>query len=585
MAEHQWEIERKYDIERDQAAGIKLHEVSGFAVQEPTIQDMTAAYYDTEDYSLSGANVAVRRREGGSDDGWHVKYKAGKVRGELHYEPLKTSNRMPAVLRKTLVGITLDQPLTPVATINTKRAEYPVLTEDGQQHAVLCVDFVCARDERAGVDREWSECEVELGSSELSKKQTKAVFAAIEAVLFEAGAVPSASPAKIARALGQGPQDGAVTSSEDEQRKSKKSDKKKSGKDSKGSKDDKGGKKKSKNAKKPTEPVRDTPANGQEVLRQMCADLTRQLQNWDFAVRMGADDAVHQMRVRTRALRSVLHAAREVIPESTGADLEERLKTLARALSDARDQEVAAEQLFAHLDEELNGLVTASARQDLVAATQSGAADAARAVRRLLDSPAHVQLLADLRALSEDPAFGEPAVELSPKSFAKLVLGTALTDVVHRATETPHVDSTTGEVEVSELASELSERLGLADEDPVERAVYFDHLHAARKAIKSVRYVSDALDRADAYPGKKRSRAASHAKEYQDELGNLTDSAVLEHWLAGVAQSFQRTGKDRYAVGLLHGMEMAVLRAYMDDASELIEDLVEDIQRELPDED
>ena len=60
------------------------------------------------------------------------------------------------------------------------------------------------------------------------------------------------------------------------------------------------------------------------------------------------------------------------------------------------------------------------------------------------------------------------------------------------------MDSETGETEVSELGAELSERLAQADEDPVALAVYFDHLHDARKAIKSVRYVSDALDRADA---------------------------------------------------------------------------------------
>ena len=578
MAQHQWEIERKYDISSEQVATIKLHEVKGFTVGEPTVYDMTAAYYDTEDNALSEANVAVRRRAGGGDDGWHVKYQAGKVRGEVHYEPLKTSDRMPAVLRKTLVGITLDRPLTPVATINTKRAEYPVSTEDGRQHAVLCVDFVCARDERAGVDREWSECEIELSSSELSKKQSKAVFAAVQDVLFDAGAVSSASPAKIARALGQvgarAEQDRQKDSEKDSKKGSKKKDSKSKGSASKNSK-----------KQKESKPAADTPANGQDVLHTMCETLTRQLQHWDFAVRIGADDSVHQMRVRSRALRSVLHAARGVIPEHVGADLEERLKTLARALSDARDEEVAAEQLHARLDGQFQGLISDAARQDLVAASEAGAADAARAVRRLLDSPAHLQLLGDLRALSGDTSFGEKAAELSPKKFAKAVMTTALTDVIHKATDEPSVNAETGEAEVSELGAQLSDRLAQVGEDPVELAVYFDHLHDARKAVKSVRYVSDALDHADAYPGKKRSKAASYAKDYQDELGALTDSAVMEHWLARVGRSFQRSGKDRYAVGLLHGIEMAALRARLDDAPELLGDLVEDIQRELPDED
>ena len=203
MAQHQWEIERKYDLPPEQAGKIKPRKIKGFTVGEPAIYDMTAVYYDTEDLALGAANVAVRRRAGGGDDGWHVKYKAGKARGELHYEPLKSSNRIPAALRKTLVGITLDEHLSPVATINTHRTEYPIRAEDGRQHAVLCVDFVTARDERAEADREWSECETELSSDTLSKKESKAVFAAVEDVLFKAGAVQSSSPAKIARALGQ----------------------------------------------------------------------------------------------------------------------------------------------------------------------------------------------------------------------------------------------------------------------------------------------------------------------------------------------------------------------------------------------
>lgn len=581
MAEQQWEIERKYDVSPKQAAKIKLHKVEGFTVGEPSIYDLTAAYFDTEDYALSAAKVAVRRRAGGGDDGWHVKYKAGKVRGELHYAPLKTSDRMPAALRKTLVGITLDRPLTPVATINTKRAEYPITADDGQQHAVLCVDFVCARDERAGVDREWSECEIELSSDELSKKQTKAVFNAVEDVLFEAGAVASKSPAKIARALGQGGAPAKELASDDKNKKKDKDDSKNSSKKSKKSK------KSTKDADKKQAPVptKDVLTTGQDVLVAMCATLTRQLQHWDFAVRIGADDSVHQMRVRSRALRSVLHAARDFVPEQTGTDLEERLKTLARALSDARDEEVAAEQLHARLDDGFQGQITAAARQDLFAASESASTDAARAVRRMLDSAEHIQLLSDLRALFQDPSFGQQAAELSAKKFAKSVMSTALTDVIREATAKPSVDSETGETEVSELGAELSERLARAEEDPVALAVYFDHLHDARKAIKSVRYVSDALDRADVEPGKKRSKAASYAKEYQDELGSLTDCAVMEHWLARVARSFQRTGKDRYAVGLLHGIEMASLRARLDDAPELIGDLVEDIQRELPSDD
>ena len=75
------------------------------------------------------------------------------------------------------------------------------------------------------------------------------------------------------------------------------------------------------------------------------------------------------------------------------------------------------------------------------------------------------------------------------------------------------------------------------------------------------------------------------AKDYQDDLGVITDAAVMEEWLARASRSFQRTGKDRYAVGLLHGMELSDLRDGMLEAPEILEDLVEDLCEVLPSED
>ena len=49
--------------------------------------------------------------------------------------------------------------------------------------------------------------------------------------------------------------------------------------------------------------------------------------------------------------------------------------------------------------------------------------------------------------------------------------------------------------------------------------------------------------------------------------------------------NFDFTGKDRYAVGLLHGMELSNLRDGMLEAPEILEDLVEDLCEVLPSED
>ncbi|GEC97930.1 hypothetical protein KVA01_00850 [Kocuria varians] len=614
MVTQQVEIERKYDVPGHDRPELALHELEGFTVGEPVEHDMSATYYDTADLQLARAKVALRRRRGGSDDGWHVKYQTGDARGEIHHEPLKTApTRIPAALRKVLLGLTLGEELTPVATIDTHRTEYPVLGAQGQD-AELCLDAVTARDERAGVTRAWFECEVELSRHDLGDEQARTVFDAVEAVLFAAGARTSSSVAKIARALGQDggdvvrvveapgegkDEDGALSTSGTRLAKNKKVSKdkaKKKAKDktksaSKGkSKDKSAGKDKGraassgkgKDAQK-RETSEQPKRTGADVLAAVLDRLVGELQSWDFAVRLGAADSVHQLRVRSRTLRSVLQASRGFISPEVGSDLEKRLKLLARVLGDARDQEVARERLDALLDAQSADLVSATAARELREAAEHRGDDAARAVRRELDSPAYLQLLRDLRELSRGEGITDEAAQLSPKRFAKTVLGAALNRVLSTAATT----ATTApedpeEVTVSTMAAVVGERVSIPGKDARQTAVAFEVLHETRKAAKSARYVSEALAHAHAKAGKKRIRAAVVAKDYQDDLGVVTDAAVMEEWLARVARSLQRTGRDRYAVGLLHGIELSDLRNGLLEAPEILEDLVEDLQETLP---
>ena len=646
MVTQQVEIERKYDVAGQRTPRLKLHKLKNFTVGDPVEHEMSATYYDTADLALAHAKVAVRRRTGGSDDGWHVKYQAGQVRGELHYEPLKTSaQRIPAALRKVLTGLTLGEELTPVATINTHRTVYPVLGEDGQ-YAELCLDAVSARDERGRVTREWSECEVELTRDDLTQKQARTVFEAVESVLYAAGAAPSSSVAKIARALGQdggdsvrvvAPEhaaeagasddaalpdhassgtddatssdggvsetDAAKASAESERGSATKSEMtgdaetdkgsgKKPGKKAKAEKTGKKSKKKSgkssdKDSQAPAaaepEPETKSEPTGADVLAAMLARLTGELQRWDFAVRIDAPDSVHQLRVRSRALRAVLQAARGFVTEDVVADLEQRLKGVARVLGDARDQEVARQRLDVLLEAQPSGVVTEQAKQELRAAADQLGVVAGRTVRRELDGAAYLQLVRDLRALAAGQDITEDAAQLSAKDFAKTVLGAALNRVLVSANaKVPDADVAT---DVSDMAAEVGRRITLPGLDAMQTAAAFDVVHETRKAAKSARYVSEALGHAHAKAGKKRVRAAVVAKDYQDDLGVITDAAVMEEWLARASRSFQRTGKDRYAVGLLHGMELSDLRDGMLEAPEILADLVEDLCEVLPSED
>ena len=631
MVTHQVEIERKYDVPGRKKPKLKLHKLERFTVGDAVEHEMSATYYDTEQLLLARAKVAVRRRTGGSDDGWHVKYDAGKVRGELHFAPLRTApSRVPAALRKVLLGLTVGEDLTPVATVDTHRTLYPVLGEDGQ-YAELCLDAVSARDEREGVTREWTECEVELTRDDLTEKQARTVFRAVEAVLFAAGAEPSSSVAKIARALGQDggdvvrvvspvdaaartgtetgpettgaetpapaggasggadeesaadgkPSGGAKAASKQQKKKDKKS--KKTPKDAVGTPPQTTGSTRGGISNGDGEPKKSPERTGADVLMQMITGLTAQLQRWDFAVRTEAEDSVHQMRVRSRALRSVLQASRGFVRDEMVVDMERRLKDLARVLGDARDQEVALDRLDELLEGQPAGVLSAAAKADLKEAARHLGTDTGRAVRRELDSAPYFHLLRDLHALGRGEGFTEEPAQLSAKKFAKAVLGAALNRVLVTATTT--LPETGAEVEVSRMASDVGERITLPGKDVHQVAAAFDVLHETRKAAKSARYVCEALAEAHAGPGKKRVRAAAVAKDYQDDLGVITDAAVMEEWLARAARSFQRTGKDRYAVGVLHGMELTELRNGMLESTEILEDLVEDLREALPSQD
>jgi CHAD domain-containing protein len=68
-------------------------------------------------------------------------------------------------------------------------------------------------------------------------------------------------------------------------------------------------------------------------------------------VRADADDSVHQMRVATRRLRSVLRSYRKLFEQAPAAAMGDELKWLAGLLGVARDAEVRADRFAALLTE------------------------------------------------------------------------------------------------------------------------------------------------------------------------------------------------------------------------------------------
>lgn len=195
------EVERKYDV--DSATPLpEWTAVPGVdAVTEGELRELDAQYLDTADAALARSGVALRRRTGGPDAGWHIKGpREGDGRVELGW-PLGDDDRVPDAVASTLARWTTD-PLTPLARIRNDRTAY-LLEGPGGVVAEFVDDRVRATDIRQGIEREWREWEVELGPAAPADAEGRAAFfAAVDEAVRAAGGRDASSDSKLARALG-----------------------------------------------------------------------------------------------------------------------------------------------------------------------------------------------------------------------------------------------------------------------------------------------------------------------------------------------------------------------------------------------
>jgi inorganic triphosphatase YgiF len=197
------ETEHKYDAD----AGFVLPRfdgLPGIGVAGPRLHHMHATYYDTEDFALSGSRVTLRRRVGGSDEGWHLKLPVHTdTRQELH-APLGDGDAVPPRLSEQVADITGGRPLRPIAVLDTERTALTLTGPAGQVLAEVADDSVtAARLDAAGGEPaaplRWREIEVEAGPD---AGRGTAVLEAADRLLLAAGARRSPSASKLGRLLG-----------------------------------------------------------------------------------------------------------------------------------------------------------------------------------------------------------------------------------------------------------------------------------------------------------------------------------------------------------------------------------------------
>src|SRR5580692_8382342 len=109
----------------------KLPGVRG--VRGPDLQQLEAEYFDTADLRLLRAGITLRRRKGGHDAGWHLKLPAGNgSRDEIRLPPGRAGRRVPAEFAGLVKARTRGEPLTPVASITTRRRTTTLLDAAGE---------------------------------------------------------------------------------------------------------------------------------------------------------------------------------------------------------------------------------------------------------------------------------------------------------------------------------------------------------------------------------------------------------------------------------------------------------------------
>jgi CHAD domain-containing protein len=292
-------------------------------------------YYDTPDQALRQAEMTLRRRTGGSDSGWHLKVPHPPAREEIRLAV--DGAQVPDELAGLLLGIRRDQPLRPVAVIETERTVLRLLDADGRQLAEVADDLVRATAAgQAATASSWREVEVELGAGE------EQLLTELADLLRRHGAEPSASGSKLARAL--------------------------------------------------ADPRQFRPAG---PVQGYLVEQQRALLAGDLELRRENSSVIHKTRVATRRFRSTLRIFGSLLDRPAAQRLDEELRWYAGLLGEVRDRQVQQARLLALVDEledtEVLGPVRARIQRTLAAEQAEHWAELQQALTserylRLLDS-------------------------------------------------------------------------------------------------------------------------------------------------------------------------------------------------------
>lgn len=475
------EVERKFDVV-ESTVSPSFEGIAAVArVETSPTQELDAVYFDTATQDLARNRITLRRRTGGHDAGWHLKLPAGADTSTEVHAPIEASDdadTVPAELLDVVLAIVRDRPVEPVARITTRRETQLLYDAEGTALAEFANDHVTAWAASNGSDagpaeQRWREWELEVLDTDSDKKRTAShdLLNRLSNRLLDAGASPAGYGSKLSRVL-------------DSDAPAKQS------------------------ATPPADPV-----------HRAVAQQVEELLVWDRAVRADADDSVHQMRVTTRKLRSLLKDSQDLFGLADGAWVLDELRELAGILGVARDAEVLAERYQRELSQLDPELVRGPVTERLVSGAQRRYQLGHRRSLAAMRSKRYFRLLDALEAMVTEPPVAAFGKEPRPVT----------------------IDAAYRRVRKAAKAAKAAHDAQAEDAD--------ETLHVIRKRAKRLRYTAAATGA---------NQVAQQAKAIQTLLGDHQDSVVSREHLLAQAHAAHLAGEDTFTYGLLYQQESEI---------------------------
>ncbi|NMI02308.1 CHAD domain-containing protein [Pseudonocardia acidicola] len=438
--------------------------------------------YDTDDLRLSAAGIELSLHRGDGTAHWQLRLPDGDDE-ELLRLPAAVPDvegvdpdGPPGELDELIRGVRRDRPVRPVGRVRTVRVRTGLRGAGERLLAELVQDEVTIATLGGSTDlSSWTEIELRRVEGDAG------LLTAVEQRIREIGAAPA--PRGAAAAL-----DRLLIPAPPRRRRA--------------------GKKGSAGA----------------VLMDYVGTQVDRIAEQDLRARRDEPDAVHQLRVAARRLRSALQAYGPLLDCSRTRPLVAELRWLGQALAPARDIDVLRERITAQLDRTEPELVLGPVRAQVTRYFARAEAEARAAMLTELDGQRYTALRLALSELLTDPPLTRRAARPARRELPRLAARSARK--LERAVT------------------------GALAADGTHRA---EAVHTARKKSKRLRYATEVARPAVGGDAKRFGRAL---KGMQRALGDHQDMVVARGVLRELGAQAHSAGENGFTFGLLYGRDV-----------------------------